>query len=173
MALILKPGIPTEKKSVGGTLGSATAYINNEGELIVTDYYDWKTGVDLKNPDNGKAPETVDEWKYTVLKTADIYFTEKDAQKLGIIYERPEGLVAIPTTQEEKDTRMRDASFLSRLFMNAAESLANITGPQPYEQSNIFEVPEEKRMVLNLGKIQTNTSGVPTNINEILQADGE
>lgn len=170
LGLILRPGERTEQKSVGGTLGSATAYINNEGELIVTDYYDWKTGVDLTNPDTGQAPTTVDEWKYTVTKNVQLYF-DGELQYSGVDYDRPQGLVAYPNTQDEKKLRKRDANFLSSMFMDAAESLANITGPQPYEQSSIFEVPKEKRMFLNLGKIETNASGVPDNIDEILQED--
>ena len=43
-------------RSLGNTLGDVTAYIYNEGELIVTDYYDWETQIGLSNPDTGLNP---------------------------------------------------------------------------------------------------------------------
>jgi len=57
--------------------------------------------------------------------------------------------------QQIKYEKVKDDVYgVSSLLMDAAESLANIIGPKKYEQNSIFEVPEEKRTILNLGKIQ-------------------
>ena len=142
------------ERSVGGTLGNATAYVNNNGELIITDYYDWQTGVNIINPDTGNYPQTVTEWSSTVAKLASDYATysgeksmEAEARKLDLK----------DFKDEEIDLSVRvksDAYEFSQLLMDSAESLANIIGPKKYEQNSIFEVPEEKRTILNLGKIQ-------------------
>jgi|TARA_R110002096_G_scaffold374744_1_gene568444 hypothetical protein len=140
------------EKSVGSTLGAATVFINNEGELIVTDYYDWKTGVDLTNPSTGEAPVNLEEWRYTVRKQSEFYLFNREGDGLNQDYVRPyeQDFHMYDGVKEKIES---DVYRLSQIFMDAAESLANIIGPEKYEQKNIFQVPEEKRTILNLGKI--------------------
>jgi hypothetical protein len=152
--------ISLDERSVGAVLGDATAYINQDGELIVTDYYDWETGVNLYNPDTLKPPETLPELSYTVAKTAALYFTDKDAYKKGSDYERPEDLSLIPKTEDEQKSRNTDTYFISKILLDSAETIANIIGPKKYEQKSIFDVPEEKRMVLNFGKVIATNQGL-------------
>jgi len=131
------------EKSVGSTLARATVYINNEGELIVTDYYDWQTGINLKNPDTNSSPTTIDEWSYTVGKQVGLYLSGSD-----------EGDYMREMYEGSLDMLAEDVYNISTIFMDAAETLANIIGPKKYKEKSIFDVPEENRMILNLGKVQ-------------------
>ena len=157
---------PFAERSVGSTLGESTVYINDDGELILTDYYDWKTNIDLTNPDTGEAPVNLEEWGYTVRKQSELYLFDLDFTSPNQDYMRPykkdEALYSgydpiFPYVTDKEQIRIEkakeDAYNISSLFMDAAESLANIIGPEKYEQQNIFQVPEEKRIILNLGKI--------------------
>jgi len=159
--------VPFHERSVGSTLGDATAYINNNGELIVTDYYDWQTGIDLTNPDTSEAPVNLDEWRYTVVKQFDFYLNDPYGKEVEADYMRPykkdddyyagedPRFESMTDEQQIKYEKVKDDVYsVSSLLMDAAESLANIIGPKKYEQNSIFEVPEEKRTILNLGKIQ-------------------
>ena len=174
LSALFNSDLPLHKRSVGGTLGDATVYINDEGELIVTDYYDWQTGVNLNNPDTMKPPKSLPEWSYTTAKQAYLYFTDSEAYQKGGDYERPEeDLVLSPQTEDEEATRKRDTYFVSQLLMDSAESLANIIGPKQYEQKNIFDVPEDKRMILNFGKVSTTGVGIMQPIKPNTPAQGQ
>ena len=134
-------------RSLGNTLGDVTAYINNEGELIVTDYYDWETQIGLSNPDTGLNPKTVDEWSYTMRKQVGLYFSNSTKGDYIRPYKNP------PILLDKTQQIDQDVYNISMILMDGAESLANIIGPKKYKEKSIFDVPEENRMVLNLGKI--------------------
>ena len=152
------------KRSVGNTLGDATAYMK-DGELIITDYYDWGTKVGTHNPDTGKMPTTLSEWSYSVAKQAYLWATEGSTGEGDYYRHAIQGKIQGYEDYTIKEIIQDDAYAISEMFQDAVEALANIIGPQPYREAlfsplerehkkiSIFDVPENKRMVLNLGKV--------------------
>ena len=167
--------------NVGATLGSATAYVNDNGELIVTDVYDWNTYFGVHNPaiktltfeetaeslgidrddiwgtgnydkifevyqnlQDKKQAKTVEYWKDAVLENAkEVLFNNK-------FY------VGMEASDTETNASFGEKiSSINNLLMDAGEGLVNILYPEERVPSEgIFAVPEEERMILNLGKVQ-------------------